>query len=126
MKDTIFARERSILCKKGENKRTYVVHYTSKPESFADTFVVRDNDPKYGFDGLCVYLLDDVTRSSSVRAVADTIWPGCAALIIEVASDDVRLLQDAPLDDSLDEYVIRAGAAARVLKEIASFDTWRQ
>jgi len=121
MKDALFSRERSILSTTKSQKRTFVVHYTTKPESFDDTFVVRDND----FGGLCVYLLDDVIRGGSsssgsgLRALSEAVWPGRTSLLIEVASDDVLLLQYAPLDKELDEYVIRAGAKARVIKEIA-------
>jgi hypothetical protein len=110
MKDATFARERSILFK--PTQKTLVVHYTTKPESFADTFVVRAND----FGGLCVYLLDDVPRAG-MRAFADANWPGRTMLIIEVASDDVLLLQYAPIEGALDEYFVRCGAEARVLTE---------
>jgi len=114
MKDTMFARERSILYTTPKKARgIYVVHFTSSPDAFANKFVVRDT----AFGGLCVYKLDDVTRSSSIRACAESIWLGRVALIIEAVSDDVHLLQPAPIDNSFDEYVIRAGAEARVILE---------
>jgi hypothetical protein len=99
-----------------------VVHFTKSPESFDDEFTVHDTE--FAFGGLCVYKIEDVQRSDyedeyfqrdGIREKSEA-WGGRAALIIDAHDADVELLQEGAAIDGLDEYIIRAGAKARIVE----------
>lgn len=103
-----------------------LVHFTDRPENFDNVFIVSEVGREHlAFGGLCVYRLSDVQRDDYLNETGE-YWDGIedhkkgwgdrVALVLRTEDFNVELLQEAPVPNALDEYVIRTGARVEIME----------